>query len=69
MAGGVMAWTHSDTRYDNATVLDGTLKPAEVIEALQALHFQNDEHRVAVKLTRDVRDYFVRALRRRDGGN
>jgi hypothetical protein len=64
-----MAWSHADTRYDNATVLDGSLTRAEVIEVLQALHFQNDEHHVPVKLTRDIRDYFVRALRRRDGEN
>jgi hypothetical protein len=42
------------TRHHNATVLDGTLTRAEVIEALQALCFQNDEHRVPVKRTRDV---------------
>jgi hypothetical protein len=58
-----VAWTHTDTKYDRSLVLSADLTRVELAEALEALHFQNADHKQAVKVDRDVAALLARLLR------
>jgi hypothetical protein len=60
-----MAWAHSDTKYDRALVLSADLTRIELAEALETLHFQNADHKQAVRVDRDVAALLARLLRER----